>query len=206
MLNRQALRASLISCPLLLAAGCSWFGDKPPEYVEAREVPRLAVPEDLDAPRYFTPLLISAPEMRMPSGDELNPGPPRVASTGGRADASSFIAWSAQGVYLHVDDSPDSVQRRLGFAISRSGMELMDEGAGEGHRFEYTHLVRDTRSFWQKLAFWNNDLGPNYSGFYRTRVEPDADGSRVYLLFDSGEPATTGAAEHILAIFMERLG
>ncbi|MEJ2535263.1 MAG: hypothetical protein P8008_07320 [Gammaproteobacteria bacterium] len=140
MLNRKTLRASLIPCLPLLAAGCSWFGDKPPEYVEAREVPRLEVPED------------------------------------------------------------------LGFVISRSGMELLDPSPGEGHRFEYTHLVRDTRSFWQKLAFWNNDLGPNYSGFYRTRVEPDTDGSRVYLLFDSGEPATTGAAEHILAIFMERLG
>jgi len=205
MLNRHALRASLTSC-LLFAAGCSWFGDKPPEYVEARELPRLTVPEDLDAPKYFSPLVISGPAMRMPSGDELNPGPPRVASTGGRSDANSVIAWSAEGVYLQVNDTPESVERRLGFAISRSGMSLLEDGADDGHRFEYVHLVQDTRSFWRKLAFWNNDLGPNYSGFYRTRIEPDAAGSRVYLLFDSGEPATTGAAEHILAIFMERLG
>mgnify|MGYP006278993899 CR=1 FL=1 len=194
--------------PLLaLALGaCSWFGDKPPEYMESREVPPLEVPADLDAPQYRSPIVISAPVMRMPSGDELNPGPPRVVSTGGRGDANAFIAWSAEGVYLAVQDTPESVERRLGFAIERTGMRPLPSEAADTLRFEYVHVRYDDRSLWQKLAFWNRGDVPDFSGIYRARIVPDESGSRVYLDFDAGSPATTNAAEHILGIFMERLG
>lgn len=194
-------------CLLALSLGaCSWFGDKPPEYMESREAPPLEVPADLDAPQYRSPIVISAPQMRMPSGDELNPGPPRVVSTGGRGDANAFIAWSAEGVYLSVNDTPESVERRLGFAIERTGMRPLPADEPDALRFEYAHVRYDERSFWQKLAFWNRGSGPDFSGIYRARIVPDDAGSRVYLDFDSGSPATTNAAEHILGIFMERLG
>lgn len=189
-----------------LITGCSWFGEKPPEYVASQEVAPIEVPEGLDAPRYVTPLLISTPEMRVPTGDELNPGPPRAVSTGGRGDANAFMAWSAEGVYLKVNDSADSVSRRLGFAIERSGMRMLERGEAGAYRFEYFHQRIDDRSIWQKMAFWSDNLGPNYSGVYRTRVEPDGENARVYLMFDSGDQATTTSAEHVLGIFMERLG
>ena len=151
-------------------------------------------------------MTISGPPMRLPEGDELNPGPPRVVSTAGASDTNAFMAWSSQGVYLMVKDTPDSVARRLGFTIERSGMELLNKDPAGGHRFEYYHVRRDDRSFWQKMKFWSDGRGPNYSGIYRTRVEADGENSRVYLLFDSGENATTASAEHVLGIFMERLG
>lgn len=186
--------------------GCSWFKEKPPEYLDSQEVEPLRVPTDLDAPQYRAPLTISTPEMRRPSGDELNPGPPRAVSTAGRGDANAWMAWSAQGVYLSVLDSPASVDRRLGFAIERTGMQpLPDDGQG-GQRFEYVHIRYDERSFWQKLAFWNDGKGPDYSGVYRARVEPDGENTRVYLELDSGRQAPTNASEHVLGIFMERLG
>ena len=194
---------------MLLTLGlgaCSWFKEKPPEYMTSREVEPLRVPADLDAPQYRTPLVITAPDMRMPSGDELNPGPPRAVSTGGRGDANAYIAWSAEGVYLAVADSPESVSRRLGFAIERTGMRALEPEGNAMHRFEFVHVRYDERSFWQKLAFWNDGKGPDYSGTYRTRVVPDGDVTRVYLDLDSGTPAPTNAAEHILGIFMERLG
>jgi uncharacterized lipoprotein len=199
-------KALLPALLLLGLAGCSWFKEKPPEYVASREVPRLQVPPDLDEPRYPSPLMISAPEMRIPTGDELNPGPPRTVSTGGRADANAFMSWSAEGVYLKVLDTPDSVNRRLGFAIERSGMQLLEGGEAGDFRFQYNHRRPDQRSLWQKMKFWSDGRGPDYSGTYRARVSGDGDNSRVYLMFDSGEPATTSAAEHVLGLFMERLG
>lgn len=209
MLNSRVcrlLRPLSLMALLFALAGCSWFKEKPPEYVTSQEVAPIQVPEGLDTPRYNSPLLISAPEMRVPTGDELNPGPPRAVSTGGRSDANAFMSWSAAGVYLKVMDTPESVARRLGFAIERSGMDLLERGDNGAYRFEYFHQRIDDRSIWQKMAFWNDSLGPNYSGVYRTRVEPDGEDTKVYLMFDSGQQATTTSAEHILGIFMERLG
>lgn len=193
---------------LLVAAlgACSLFEEKPPEYMASREAEPLEVPSDLDTPRYPAPLLISAPQMRMPSGDELNPGPPRTVTTAGRGEANAWIAWSAEGVYLAVADSPESVDRRLGFAIERTGMRPLEADGAASHRFEYVHVRYDERSFWQKLAFWNDGQGPDHTGTYRTRLVPDGADTRVYLYLDSGAPAPTSAAEHILGIFMERLG
>ena len=191
---------------VVLMPACSWYQDRPPEYMLSEEVEPLRVPEGLDAIQYRTPLLVGAPQMRLPSASELNPGPPRAVSTGGRGDANAFMAWSAEGVYLSVLDGPQSVNRRLGAVIQSSGMRALDDAANGDHRFEYMHLRPEERSFWQKMAFWNRSSGPDYSGFYRTQVVADGDNTRVFLFLDSGSPAPTGAAEHVLGIFMERLG
>lgn len=204
-MQRQPNQFVIITLAALLLQACSWFRDKPPEYMASREIQRLDVPSGLDEPEYRAPLVIRAPRMRLPAGDELNPGPPRVVATAGAGDTNAFLSWSAEGVYLQVRDTPSSVARRLGFAIERAGMQLLEKGA-EGHRFEYAHILPDERSWWQKLAFWADGDRPNHSGTYRTRLVPDGEGTRVYLYFDSGEPATTAAAEHVLGIFMERLG
>lgn len=205
MPTRFLTRAGIALLALGLGA-CSWFKEKPPEYLESREVEPLRIPEGLDAPVYRDAVVITAPDMRMPAGDELNPGPPRVVATGGRGDANAFIAWSAEGVYLSVLDSAESVTRRLGFAIERTGMRPLPAEGNDDLRFEYVHIRYDDRSFWQKLAFWNDGGGPDHSGVYRARIVPDGENARVFLDLDSGTPANTAAAEHILGIFMERLG
>jgi len=198
-------RVLLTIAALLSMQACSLFRDKPPEYLNSQEGKPLEVPEDLDRLVFVKPLEITIPPMRTPSGDELNPGPPRTVATGGRPDANAFMAWSAEGVYLQVKDSSESVARRLGFAIQRGGMQLLDEGA-DGQTFNYVHEQHDDRGFFRKLLFWRNDLGPNYSGKYRIRLQADGDQTRVYLHYDDGRPAEIGAAEHLLGIFMERLG
>jgi uncharacterized lipoprotein len=200
------IRTSGLAAMIALLQACSWFRDKPPEYVESADGVEIVVPEDLDMPQYQNPISILHPDMRMPAGDELNPGPPRVVSTAGRGDANAYMAWSARGVYLLVRDTPDSVSRRLGFTIDRAGMKTLESQTDGEHRFEYYHIRHDERSWWRKMAFWNDGKGPNYSGVYRTHVEADGEDSRVYLLFDNGDSATTNAAEHVLGIFMERLG
>lgn len=200
----KSLLAALLAAFLLQA--CSLFREKPPEYLASAEGTPVKVPEDLDQLAYVRPVEITIPAMRLPSGDELNPGPPRAVATGGRGDANAYMAWSAEGVYLQVKDTPESVARRLGYAIERSGMRLIERDPAGAHQFEYLQLRADDRGFFKKLMFWRSDEGPNHSGTYRFRLEPDGDQTRVYLNYGTGSPAATGAAEHILGIFMERLG
>ncbi|KAA9129832.1 hypothetical protein F3N42_13690 [Marinihelvus fidelis] len=203
---KSTTRAAALALFAVLAGGCSWFKDRPPEYLAATEAPRVKVPEGMDQPPERNPVLITVPEMRMPAGDELNPSPPRVVNTGGQGRTDAFMAWSAEGAYLQVNYGTDEVARRIGLSIQSEGMDLLSEGANGGYRFEYSHAPSDPRAWWQKMAFWTGGDIPNYSGVYRTRIEPDGKGARVFLMQDTGQPASTGAAEHVLGIFMEDLG
>ncbi len=85
-------------------------------------------------------------------------------------------------------------------------MNMLERDDGGFYRFEYVHEVDDDRGFFGRLLFWRDDENPDYSGAYRTRLMEDAGKTRVYLLYDSGRAANTASAEHILGIFMERLG
>jgi uncharacterized lipoprotein len=189
----------------LLASGCSWFGgDEKPPYYASENGKRLEIPEGLDAPDFVSPLMIVDRQAALP--DRVDTRPPRVASTAGRGDANAWLAWASDGVYLKVKDTPDSVARRLGFAIERSGMRVLDEGDGGEYAFEYLQPPSaEEGGFFSKLAFWR-DSGPDYSGAYRTEVRADGEEARVYLRQPNGDPAAPEAAEHVLAVFMERLG
>jgi len=190
-----------------MLSGCSMFGNNEPEYLDSEELPALKVPEGLDDPRGDKPVVISVPEMRLPAGDELEPMPPRVVSTAGRQDANSHMAWSAEGVYLLVKDTPDSVARRLRFAIDHSGMTMLarDDASG-AHKFHYSQVkTNEQEGFFSRMAFWRSDPF-DYSGTFMTNIRPDGQDTRVYLLFGNGKIVDTTGAEHILGIFMERLG
>lgn len=200
-----------IAIALILIAvfsGCSSFGSKEPEYLASIEVPLLKIPPGLDNPTGPAPTIISTPEMRLPTGDELEPAPPRVVSTAGKQDTNAFIAWSAQGAYLMVKDTPDSVARRLRYAIENSGMTMLKTGESGAHTFHYKQVqVGNDEGFFSHLAFWRSR--PEYidfSGTFMTSLKADGENTRVYLLFGTGEAVDTAGSEHILGIFMERLG
>lgn len=191
-------------------SGCSSFSNKEPEYLASVEVPPLRIPPGMDDPTGPSPTIISVPHMRMPSGDELAPGPPRVASTAGRQDANAYLAWSPEGAYLLVKDTPDSVARRLRYAIENTGMTILQadaSGAG-GHKFHYTQVHPETdEGFFSRMAFWRDRPEfIDFSGTFMTSLRADGQNTRVYLLFGTGEPVDTQGTEHILGIFMDRLG
>ncbi|NIP16722.1 MAG: hypothetical protein GWM87_00080 [Xanthomonadales bacterium] len=190
---------------VLLLPACGLFKEKPPEYLNSEDGAALEVPEDLDEVRPVRPIAITAPQTRMPMGDELNPGPPRAVATGG-GDVTAYMAWSAQGAYLKVHDSPANVARRLGTLIEESGMSLLEGSESGEYQFEYEHVRIDTRGFFRRIFSWGGDEGPDHSGAYRTRIEADGRDTRVYLMSSDGQPAETGSAEHVLGIFMERFG
>jgi len=189
-------------------SGCSSFRNKEPEYLASYEAPPLRIPPGLDNPTGPTPVLITVPEMRMPAGDELEPMPPLVVSTAGKLEANAYIAWSAQGAYLLVKDTPDSVARRLRFAIVNSGMTLLPNNESDAYKFHYTQKrIENNESFFSRMAFWRSR--PDYldfSGTFMTSIRPDGENTRVYLLFGNGQPCDTAGSEHILGIFMQRLG
>lgn len=195
---------------IAILSGCSSFGNQNPEYLEAAEVEPLKIPPGMDDPTGPSPVLISVPEMRMPAGDELNPRPPLVVSTAGKQDANAYMAWSAQGAYLMVKDTPDSVAMRLQHAIENSGMTMLqlDSSGAGAHKFHYKQVHEETdEGFFSRMAFWRDR--PEYidfSGTFMTSLRADGQNTRVYLLFGTGGAVDTAGSEHILGIFMDRLG
>lgn len=191
-------------CPLILSS-CGMFGEEKPEYYGVPESQPLELPEELDKPTSQSALTIEYPPVPLPEG-EIEAVPPRILANQSGEDGNSKLRWSSDGVYILVEDSSDSVHRRLGYVIERSGMEMRERGSDGNYRFEYHQPRRDNdQGFFSKVAFWREDA-PDYSGAYQTLSEPDGDNTRVYLRYADGGDVPMDAAEHVLAILKERLG
>jgi len=202
--HAQVTRIFALSLFVLLG-GCHWFHRQGPEYLGSEEGKPLKIPQGMNAPKGHNPMVISVGPMRMPTGDELKPQPPRVASTAGGRDANTHMAWSAEGGYLFVKDTPASVARRLGYAIKRSGMSLIEKDDNGDFKFEYHQQYVEKEGFFHRMMFWRD--GPrDYSGTYRLALKADGKNTRVYLYETDGSSADAETSEHILGIFMERLG
>lgn len=207
-INPHAAKLVLLGLSSLLLASCGLFGkkdDKQPEYYSAVETPPLTIPEGLDNPTVPSALVIGIPPAPL-AQRELSTVPPRVSSQSAGGTKNARVGWSAEGVYLLVEDTPDSVQRRLGFALKRSGMSVVDTPAGEGYQFNFWHHAkREGEGFFSRLAFWRDDP-PNYSGSYRTMTQADGENTRVFIKNADGSDADPDAAEHILVLLSERFG
>ena len=200
-------RTVIVLSLVAFITGCSLFGSNEPEYLASVEVEPLRIPEGLDKPMGAEMVTISVPQMRIPAGDELEPMPPRVVSTAGKQDANAYMAWSAEGAYLFVKDTPESVATRLRYAIENTGMTLLKLDESGSHKFHYKQSIPSDEGFFSRMAFWRGDSdGFNYSGTFMTSLRADGMNTRVYLLFGNGEPVDTAGTEHILGIFMERFG
>ena len=194
--------------PVLLAAvaltACS-SGQRTPEYYDAFETEPLKIPEGLSTPDHSQALVILSPYIPPPSLI-LETRPPRISSTTSGIDENSRLRWSAQGLYLEVEDSAESAHRRLGFVLERAGMErirLDEEGV---YRFDYYQTFDDTGGFWRSMAFWSRGNLEDYSGAYQVFVRPDGENARVYIKYADGTDCEPDAAEHLLVIIQSRLG
>lgn len=198
-------RTAIVTILIAGLSGCSLFGANEPEYLASVELYPLRIPEGLDDPMGPAPVIISVPQMRLPAGDELEPMPPRVVSTTGKQDANAYLSWSAEGAYLMVKDTPENVSHRLLSAIEKSSMSLLKSDEAGAHKFHYSQPEPGDEGFFSNMAFWRT--GPfDFSGTFMTRLQADGKNTRVYLLFGNGEACDTAGSEHILGIFMERLG
>lgn len=197
-------RAAITLIMIAVLSGCSLFGDNEPEYLDSVEVESLKIPPGLDEPAGPAPVVISVPEMRLPAGDELEPKPPRVVSTAGKQDANAYMAWSAEGVYLMVKDTPENVALSLRAAIEGPGMTMLQASEAGSHKFHYKQNMNTDQGFFSNMAFWRSKPF-DYSGTFKTRLRADGKNTRVYLLFGTGEAVDAAGAEHVLGVFMERL-
>lgn len=208
MINKTVFtRLSTMSILMVaVLSGCTMFGNRGPEYLEAQEAQPLKIPEGMDKPRGLRPVVINLPPMRMPAGDELEPMPPRVVSTAGKKDAYAYLAWSADGVYMLVKDNPDIVSGKLAGVIAKedSLVTLQGDEATGSHKFHYEQPDLTDEGFFSHMAFWRNDP-LNFSGIFMTQLRPDGDDTRVYLRFGDGGQVDTQGAEHVLAVFMDEL-
>jgi len=192
--------------PVLLAAmtACS-SGQKKPEYYDARETAPLEIPQGLSAPDRGKALIIATPSMPPPAM-VMETRPPRISSTTSGIDANSSLNWSAQGLYLLVEDTPESAHRRLGLVIERAGMQRIrvdDQGV---YRFDYYQEFERPEGFFNRLAFWRRNDVEDYSGAYQVFVRPDGDRARVYIRYADGTDCEPDAAEHLLEVVRRRLG
>jgi len=190
---------------LLLLAGCSSDARKR-EYYSAVETQPLEIPEGLARPSSSAALEINAPSLPL-SPMAMETKPPRISSTTSGLDNNSSFVWSAQGLYLLVDDTPDSVQRRLGLVIERAGMQRVRVDDKGVYRFDYYQTFGgEEEGFLSKMAFWNRDDVEDYSGAYQAFTEPDGNQTRVYIKYADGTDCEPDAAEHILDVVRSRLG
>ncbi len=196
--------ALILAASLSLLMGCT-SGMKTPEYYGASETESLEIPEGLSKPDNSQALIIYTPYMPPPSL-VMETRPPRISSTTSGIKDNSRLNWSAQGLYLVVEDTADSAHRRLGYVIKNSGMERIridDEGV---YRFDYYQTFEVMGGFWKSLAFWSRDNREDYSGAYQAFVRPDGENARVYIKYADGTDCEPDAAEHLLVVIRSRLG
>jgi uncharacterized lipoprotein len=194
----------LSTLAVLLLAGCSSDARKR-EYYDAAETPALDIPEGLSRPASSSALVINAPPMSLPPAG-IETRPPRISSTTSGLDSNSSFTWSAQGLYLVVDDTLESVHRRLGLVIERAGMQRLRVDEKGVYRFDYYQSFEDEGGFFRKMAFWSRDKREDYSGAYQTFAEAEGDKTRVYIKYADGTDCEPDAAEHVLDVIRSRLG
>ena len=202
-LSRQLILLVMILAMLLVSA-CS-SGNKKPGYYNEEETPSLDVPSGLDYPDTSQALIIQTPYMQPPAM-VMTDIPPRISSTTSGLNKNSRLSWSSQGLYLLVEDSPESVHRRLGLVIDRSGMQRVRLDEKGVYRFDYYQVFDDDRGFFKKMAFWSRDKSEDYSGAYQTYTQPDGENTRVYIMYADGSDCEPDAAEHVLIVLGARMG
>lgn len=195
---------------LLLVGGC-FNRERQPVYVNSEEIRAIQVPPGLDQPNtrnaYEVPGY-SVPELAAQGGQER---PPEVLPSAQAEESRSHIRFGSSGLYLAVEDEPDSVWRRLGFSLNRGDMQLQQTSTEDRrYRFSFSHeAIRPEKSgFFSRLAFWREAELIDYSGLYMARVvEGERDGqTRVELLDADGSVVDMDRAEFVLARLRDRLG
>lgn len=198
---------------LLLAAAVltACFGTvREPVYQSSTEINPLEIPADLDRPR--TRDIYDVPGYFLPelAGTGTEALPPEVQPSAVAEQSRAHIRFGRTGLYLAVQDEPDSVWRRLGFTLNRGDMQVnaVDETA-RLYRFRLDHepILPEVGGF-SRLLFWRKAGPIDYSGSYQARVssEMERGATSVELLDADGSVVEFERAEYVLARLRERLG
>jgi len=194
---------------VVLLGGCFGSGSDP-VYVASDEIEPIEAPPGLDAPRtrnIFDIPGYSLPELAAQGNQER---PPEVQPSSVAEKSRSQIRFGPNGLYLAVEDMPDSVWRRLGFTLNRGGMQVVQVDEDERrYVFSFSHEpVQADVGLFDRLTFWSSPGVADYSGEYVARIAGETrDGvTRVELLDADGSVIEMERAEFVLARLRERLG
>lgn len=197
----------LLAALLAMLAGCAGR-DRQPVYADSEEIDPIEAPPGMSSPQsrstfevpgYYLPELAAQDTAR----------PPRVQPSAEAERSRSHIRFGATGLFLEVQDEPDSVWQRLGFTLNRNGMRVEEiDDSQQRYRFQFSHdpIEADRRGI-SRLMFWRSPEVTDYSGTYRIKVREGSDGlSEVILLDANGEILDMDRAEYVLARLRDRLG
>lgn len=205
--TRTVLILSLSTAFVL--AGC-FNSERDPVYVASEEIEPIEAPPGLDQPS--TRNIYDVPGYSLPElAAQGNPeNPPEVQPSSVAEQSRSQIRFGPKGLYLAVEDVPDSVWRRLGFTLNRGDMQVRQVDENERrYIFSFNHEpVQPDVGFLDRLTFWSSPDPVDYSGEYVARVGNKAsDGvTAVELLDADGSVVELERAEFVLARLRERLG
>lgn len=200
----------ILSLAMVLLLGGCFNRERDPVYVSSEEIDPIEAPPGLDRPQtrniYDVPGY-SLPELAAQGEQER---PPEVQPSAVAERSRSQIRFGPTGLYLAVEDQPDSVWRRLGFTLNRGGMQVeqVDENQNR-YVFRFSHEpIEPDVGFFDRLTFWSSPEATDYSGSYVARVAESADSgvTRVELLDEDGSVVDLDRAEFVLARLRERLG
>ena len=198
MQNKHFATSGLLLLMMILSS-CSLFGSKS-EYDKVPAGQALEVPPDLDEPS-------AAGAVRIPNAtySRLANGP--VGSDTVDADQGTRLKSSGASQTLIVDDSLESVWRRLGFALQRIGLKIEDQ---ERDRGVYSVAYVDVEARAQRPGRFSRWImrkkGPtDHSGTYHLHLDTVAEQTRVRLLNANGRRAAAPVTEEILGKLLERL-
>lgn len=193
----------------LMLSGC--FGsERDPVYVASKEIDPIEAPPGLDQPQtrnIFEVPGYSLPELAAQGEQER---PPEVQPSAVAEQSRSQIRFGPTGLYLAVEDQPNSVWQRLGLTLNQEGMQV--ERVDESQRrylFRFSHEpIQPDTGLLDRLTFWSSPEVIDYSGNYMARVAAQADDgvTRVELLDADGSVVELDRAEFVLARLRERLG
>jgi len=204
----NSYRVALILLAVALATAC-FNRDSRPVYVQSEEVPELEVPEDLSLPNVRRTYDIPGAYLPQLAGVGDEASPPVVLSSAEAEASRSHIRFGSRGLYLEVEDEPESVWRRLGFTLNRGGMSLRQAVESERrYRFHLDHEpIRIDQAWTENLAFWRGDEFLDYGGEYQLELQEEGnDSTRIVLLSAQGEVLQMDRAEFVLARLRDRLG
>lgn len=202
----------LMPTALLTLAACSSRGSQP-IYVASEEVKPIEAPSGLDQPEVRNTYEVpgySLPELAAQGNQEV---PPEVQSSSVAEQSRSQIRFGPTGLYLAVQDQPESVWQSLRDLLDQDGMQLQQiDERQRRYRFQFSHEpIRPETGFFDWLTFWSRPETIDYSGEYVAHVVSEESRSRnettrVELLDADGNVIDMDRAEFVLARLREQLG
>ncbi|MEZ5461470.1 hypothetical protein [Dokdonella sp.] len=195
---------------LTLLSGCAYmrskFGSKSEEYKVGAQVKPLEVPSDLDAPNKSGTLVIPEPSPNAATAAADTSVPTAVITT--QAAPPRTAAPSLGGEGMNVADTPASTFKRVGLALTRSGVATIEKTDESARTYEVLTNGSTTKSpGWLKktvtlgMADDKKILTPVR---LRIRVSGSGNESRVTIEGTTSEAATS-AARNILETLGQRL-